>query len=82
MKHQKATYQALLLLTSLWFILFFCMVFITSLILATIFYFKDGQFFFTLEDVYYSFKMGASTGIPTGIGIWIMSRLKENKDGQ
>ncbi|WJM80595.1 immunity protein [Pectobacterium brasiliense] len=80
MKPRKATLVTLFILICSWFLLFFTMIFIASFCIAALFYFKDGDFLFTTEDVIYSLKMGASVGIPTGAGIWIMSRLKANKE--
>ncbi|MGD8106440.1 immunity protein [Pantoea sp. FN0302] len=43
-------------------------------------YLKSGAFIFGWQDdVLFSIKKGLITGIPVGTGIWILSKLKENK---
>ncbi|WP_034914279.1 hypothetical protein [Erwinia sp. 9145] len=62
-------------------ILFTVMVFLTNLAIAIIFYFKYSDINFNfLDDGLSSLRSGIATGIPTGIGIWIMSKLKEKKE--
>ncbi len=47
---------------------------------AILVYLKNETFIFSWHnDVVFSVKKGVMTGIPTGIGIWILSRLKENR---
>ncbi|MDX6914706.1 immunity protein [Pectobacterium carotovorum] len=49
--------------------------------IASVFFFKDGFFYFSWQNgVIDSARKGLSGGIPLGVGIWIMSRLKANKD--
>ncbi|WEF12520.1 hypothetical protein M9782_04295 [Pectobacterium actinidiae] len=48
---------------------------------ASVFFFKNGTFYFSwYNGVIDAVKKGLSGGVPLGIGIWIMSRLKLNKE--
>lgn len=48
---------------------------------AFLVYLKNGNFIFGWqEDVFFSMKKGLITGIPVGTGIWILCRLKANKE--
>ncbi|WP_445497555.1 immunity protein [Photorhabdus sp. SF281] len=50
---------------------------------AILVYLKNETFIFSWhDDVVFSVKKGVVTGIPTGIGIWILSRLKENRENK
>ncbi|ADP10708.1 hypothetical protein EJP617_10270 [Erwinia sp. Ejp617] len=43
-------------------------------------YLKNGSFIFGWQgDVLFSIKRGIAAGIPTGVGIWILSRMKDKK---
>ncbi|WP_413742172.1 hypothetical protein ACL2XO_03260 [Sodalis sp. RH15] len=42
--------------------------------------FFDASYFDWKEDSFYAFKAGVAGGIPLGIGCWILSKLKENKE--
>ncbi|AGB82119.1 hypothetical protein D781_1827 [Serratia sp. FGI94] len=42
-------------------------------------YYKIGVFNFGWEDVIYSGKVGLASGIPIGIGGWVLSKLDELK---
>ncbi|WP_168386423.1 immunity protein [Erwinia amylovora] len=45
---------------------------------AILVYLKNGSFIFGWqEDVLFSIKRGIAAGIPTGAGIWILSRMKD-----
>ncbi|NHB93903.1 hypothetical protein [Photorhabdus cinerea] len=66
------------------FIIYFCsflslLIFTTRLIVALIFYFVDGNFYFYRDELWFSVKRGIATGVPLGIGAWFLARLKENK---
>ncbi|WP_369012163.1 immunity protein [Erwinia pyrifoliae] len=46
---------------------------------AILVYLKNGSFIFGWQgDVLFSIKRGIA-GIPTGVGIWILSRMKDKK---
>ncbi|WP_118987475.1 MULTISPECIES: immunity protein [Photorhabdus] len=48
---------------------------------AILVYLKNETFVFSWhDDVVFSVKKGVVTGIPTGIGIWVLSRLKGNHE--
>ncbi len=48
---------------------------------ATLVYFKNGSFILGWhEDVIFSIKRGIAVGIPTGVGIWLLSKMKEKED--
>lgn len=48
---------------------------------AILVYFKNGSFIFGWhEDVLFSIKRGFVVGIPTGVGIWILSRMKQKEE--
>lgn len=50
---------------------------------AILVYLKNETFVFSWhDDVIFSVKKGVVTGIPTGIGIWVLSRLKENRENK
>ena len=48
---------------------------------AILVYFKNGSFIFGWhEDVLFSIKRGIAMGIPTGVGIWLLSKIKEKEN--
>ena len=48
---------------------------------AILVYFKNGNFIFGWhEDVFFSIKRGIVVGIPTGVGIWLLSRIKQKEE--
>lgn len=56
-------------------------VFAACLCAAFLVYLKNGVFILSWhDDVVFSLKRGAVVGIITGAGIWIMSRLKANRE--
>ncbi|WP_445375446.1 immunity protein [Photorhabdus tasmaniensis] len=64
---------------SFFFLITFALLFI-RLGVAVIFFLRDGHFYFewannTLDSV----RRGGAIGLPLGVGIWILSRLKENR---
>ncbi|KAB8310064.1 immunity protein [Erwinia endophytica] len=45
---------------------------------AILVYFKNGSFIFGWhEDVLFSIKRGIVVGIPTAVGIWLLSKMKD-----
>ncbi|KOY62155.1 hypothetical protein [Photorhabdus heterorhabditis] len=72
---------------SLLILLLFCTIIMIMVVLsgclcaAILVYLKNETFIFSWhDDVVFSVKKGVVTGIPTGIGIWILSRLKGNRE--
>lgn len=47
---------------------------------AFLVYFKKGSFIFTWhDDVLFSLKSGIGTGVISGTGIWLLSKIDKNK---
>ncbi|PQQ22541.1 immunity protein [Photorhabdus luminescens] len=72
---------------SLLILLLFCTIIMIMVVLsgclcaAILVYLKNETFIFSWhDDVVFSVKKGVVIGIPTGIGIWILSRLKGNRE--
>ncbi len=69
------------------FLIFYCALLAIATVLMTkviIFFicylFFDVSYFDWRKETFYAFKAGVAGGIPLGIGCWILSKLKENKE--
>jgi hypothetical protein len=81
MKDSKVTIKTLFILLISYSILFTTMLLIASLTVDVFFYFYHNlKITFDSNDIWNSVKSGSSAGIITGGGIWIMSRIKANKE--
>lgn len=80
MKINKTGVINLFLLCVYCFFVIYLTVFLASLSIAIVFYFKDGRFYFSwAEEVLNSLKYGLSGGLPLGIGIWFIAWMKARK---
>ncbi|AWK41223.1 immunity protein [Photorhabdus laumondii subsp. laumondii] len=74
-------FKSLLILLLLCTIIMIMVVLLGCLCAAILVYLKNETFIFSWhDDVVFSVKKGVVTGIPTGIGIWILSRLKGSRE--
>lgn len=81
MKIKTVGIRLLFFLLGYWIFILSIFVFGAKLTIAFIFFLQDGIFYFDwINNINSSFRTGIATGIPLGIGIWIMSRLKLKKD--
>ncbi len=71
--------KLIFLLTISFIAMIFFMAFITRLVIAILFYFIRGDFYFLWDDFWYSSKVAISAGIPLGIGSWFLIKLKVQK---
>ncbi|TCL05028.1 hypothetical protein EZJ58_3182 [Sodalis ligni] len=72
--------RLIFLLTISCVIMLFFMIFITRLVVAIVFYFIRGDFYFLWTDFWYSLKAGFSAGMPLGIGSWFLVKIKTQKE--
>lgn len=71
--------KLIFLLTISFIVMLFSMIFITRLVIAVVFYFTRGDFYFLWTDFWYSLKAGFSAGIPLGIGSWFLIKITTKK---
>lgn len=81
MKPQSVGPKLLILLIIYGFLTLTIIALISCLVASMLVYMKSGKFIFNWnDDVIYSIRTGIAVGVPTGIGIWLLSKLKENKE--
>lgn len=82
MKIQTVGVKLLLVLIFYGSISFICISLLAFLCAGVLVFLKNGVFVFSWKDVIYSLKTGVAAGIPTGIGVWFMSWMKQHKESR
>lgn len=77
----KVEIKTLFILIILFTVLISLTMLLIRLGISSVFFLKDGVFYFSWHNgIIDSVKKGVSGGIPLGLGIWIMYRVKTGKD--
>ncbi|MCG8156397.1 hypothetical protein JMY81_21290 [Brenneria goodwinii] len=81
MKIKTVGARLLFFLLVYWTLVLSLFCFIAKLAISFIFFLKDSVFYFDwINAATTSLKTGIAVGIPLGVGIWIMSRLRSTSD--
>ncbi|MFU9138220.1 hypothetical protein [Erwinia tasmaniensis] len=82
MRFKKIGLPLFIFLILYWMAAIFLIIFLLSLSIAFIFYFKNGnEFYFDfLQESIYALRKAIPGGIILGSGLWIKARLQERKD--